>query len=230
MDTSKKKRWLKNPKDIFFGWWLTLAGGVLCLWAFAYFAYGFSALLKPLSKELGFSRAATSVAASLARFEGGLDAPITGYLSDRHGPRIIMMVGIFLAGLALILMYYVNSLWSFYLIWSFVGSLGVNISLGMPLDVAITNWFVKKRGTAMSIRWLFSGLSGVIGLPVVAWLIVTFGWRTACLIGGLVMWIVGLPLVYFFIRSRRPEYYGLFPDGAIIETENEEDAIQAGID
>jgi len=141
-----------------------------------------------------------------------------------------MMVGISLAGLALVLMYFIHSLWSFYLIWSFIGSLGVNISLGMPLDVAITNWFVKKRGTAMSIRWLFSGLSGVIGLPMVAWLIVTFGWRIACLTGGLVMWIVGLPLVYFFIRSKRPEYYGLYPDGAIIETENEEDALQAGID
>ena len=100
----------------------------------------------------------------------------------------------------------------------------------MPLDVAIANWFIKKRGTAMSIRWLFSGLSGVIGLPIVAWLIITFGWRIACVVGGVVMWTIGLPLVFFFVKSHRPEYYGMFPDGATFETDNEEDAIRAGIE
>jgi sugar phosphate permease len=187
---------------------------LLCLWGYAYLAYGFSALLKPLSKELGFTRAQTSIAASIARFEGGLDAAIVGYLSDRYGPRFLVFTGVFLTGLGLVLMNYINSLWSFYLVWSVISSIGINISLGMPLDVAITNWFIKKRGTAMSIRWLFSGLSGVIGLPIVAWLIVVVGWRMACVIGGLGMWVVGLPLVFFFIKARRPEYYGLLPDGA----------------
>lgn len=114
----------------------------------------------------------------------------------------------------MILMNYVHSLWSFYLVWSLISSIGINVALGMPLDVAITNWFIRKRGTAMSIRWLFSGLSGVIGLPIVAWLIVTVGWRMACVIGGVVMWVVGLPLVFFFIKAHRPEHYGMLPDGA----------------
>jgi len=98
----------------------------------------------------------------------------------------------------------------------------------MPLDVAIANWFVRKRGTAMSIRQVFSGLSGVIGLPVIAFLIVQYGWRTACLSGGLFMWVVGLPLVYFFIRAKRPEYYGLLPDGAAMESGESQDAVEAG--
>ena len=210
------------PREVFFGWWMTLAGGVLCLWGFSYTAYGISALFKPISQELGFSRAATSVAASISRFEGGLDAPVTGYLADRYGPRITVSAGVFLAGLGLILMYEVHSIWTFYLIW-FMCAMGTNISLGMPLDVAITNWFVKKRGTAMSIRWVFSGLSGVIGLPIVAWLIVTYGWRLACLIGGVIMWVIGLPLVWFFIKSKRPEYYGLMPDGAKVQEDETRD-------
>lgn len=225
-----KNKVLVNPKKIFFGWWITLSGGLLCLWGFAYHAYGFSALLKPLSRELGFTRAQTSLAASIARFEGGLDAALVGYLADRYGPRTLVFVGVFLTGLGLILMNYVNSLWSFYLVWSIISSIGINISLGMPLDVAITNWFIKKRGTAMSIRWVFSGLSGVIGLPIVAWLIVTVGWRMACVIGGLVMWGVGLPLVYFFIKARRPEYYGLLPDGAAMEPEDLEGELKTEAD
>jgi len=228
---AQKKKWwfLKDPRDVFFGWWMTLAGGLLCLWGYGYTAYGFSALFKPISQELGFSRAATSVAASLTRFEGGLDAPITGYLADQYGPKITVSVGVFLVGLGLVLISTMHSIWTFYLFW-LMTSMGANISLGMPLDVAITNWFIKKRGTAMSIRWVFSGLSGVIGLPIVAWLIVTYGWRTACLIGGLVMWVGGLPLVWFFIKSKRPEHYGLLPDGAKRKENETRDIIKAGAD
>ena len=225
----RKIRFLKNPRDIFFGWWITLAGGLLCLWGYGYAAYGFSALFKPISQELGFTRTATSLAASLTRFEGGLDAPITGYFADRYGPRVIMSFGIFLTGLGLVLLHTMQSIWSFYLFW-IMTAMGTNISLGMPLDVAITNWFIKKRGTAMSIRWVFSGLSGVIGLPIIAWLIVSYGWRTACLIGGLVMWGVGLPLVWFFIKSKRPEYYGLLPDGAQVELDETRNIEEAGSD
>jgi MFS family permease len=226
--TRLKKFWSAiNPREVFFGWWMTLAGGLLCLWGYSYTAYGISALFKPISQELGFSRAATSVAASIARFEGGLDAPVTGFLADRYGPRLTVFFGIFLGGLGLMLMYYVHSIWTFYLIW-FMCSMGSNISLGMPLDVAITNWFVKKRGMAMSIRWVFSGLSGVIGLPIVAWLIVAFGWRMACVMGGAVLWIGGLPLVWFFIKAKRPEYYGLLPDGAKVKEDETRDIVKAG--
>jgi sugar phosphate permease len=226
--TRMKKFWSRlDPREVFFGWWMTLAGGVLCLWGFSYTAYGISALFKPISQELGFSRAATSVAASLGRFEGGLDAPLTGYLADRYGPRLTVSAGVFLAGLGLILMYRIHSIWSFYLFW-FMSAMGTNISLGMPLDVAITNWFVRKRGTAMSIRWVFSGLSGMIGLPMLAWLIVTYGWREACLFGGIVMWAIGLPLVWFFIKSKRPEYYGLLPDGAKVSESETQDLVKAG--
>lgn len=229
--TPKKKLWfLKDPRQVFFGWWMTLAGGLLCLWGYGFSAYGFSALFKPIAQELGFSRAATSVAASITRFEGGLEAPLVGWLSDRYGPRSTVFFGIFVAGLGLMLMNFVHSIWSFYLIWSVIFSTGINVSLGMPLDVAITNWFVKRRGTAFSIRWVFSGLSGVIGLPIVAWLIVAYGWRMACVVGGVILWVVGLPLVWFFIKAKRPEYYGLLPDGAAVKADSTEEILEAGKD
>jgi sugar phosphate permease len=228
MSRFQPKKLLIAPQKIYFGWWMTIAAGLLCFWGYAYHAYGFSALFKPISQELGFSRATTSLAASITRFEGGLEAPLIGYMADRYGPRITVFVGIFLAGLGLVLMYFVDSLWSFLLVWAVIGATGINIGLSMPLDVAITNWFIKKRGTAISIKWVFSGLSGVIGLPLIAWMISVYGWRAACVIGGVVLWVVGLPLVWFFIRSKRPEHYGLLPDGATSSEENASDSFEAG--
>jgi len=206
------------PK-IFPGWWIVLTSGILTLWGMGYHAYGFSALFNPISSELGFSRTATSVPASIGRLEGGFEAPLSGWITDRFGPRWIVLFGIFLIGLGLILMNYINSLWAFYIVWGVTLGTGINIGLTVSLHAAITNWFVKKRGLALSIYMVFAGLSGVAVLPLIAWLISTQGWRTTCLIGGLVMWLVGLPLAWFFLKQHRPEYYGLLPDGATVEEE-----------
>ena len=164
----------------------------------------------------------TSVAASIGRFEGGFEAPLTGWLTDRFGPRWIVLPGIFLIGLSLILMNFIQSLWAFYVVWGVTLGTGINIALTLPVDKAITNWFVKKRGFALGTKNVLSGLSGVLVLPLVAWLITTQGWRMTCLIGGVVMWLVGLPLTWFFLKQHRPEHYGLLPDGASAEEEGAE--------
>lgn len=206
----------KSPK-VFFGWWTVLAGGILSLWGYGFHTYGFSALFKPIAAELNFDRTVTSVAASIGRFEGGFEAPITGWITDKFGPRWIVLFGISLVSIGLILMYFINSLWAFYAVWGVMVGTGINIALSLPLDTAITNWFVKNRGKAISIRMVFSGLSGVIVMPFVAFLIGAVDWRMTCLIGGLGMGIVGIPLVLLFVRQRRPEYYGMLPDGAAFE-------------
>lgn len=204
----------RKSSRIFFGWWTVLTGGVLSLLGHGYYTYGFSALFKPISAELGFSRTATSIPASIGRLEGGFEAPITGWVTDRFGPKWIVLLGVFLIGSGLVLMYFVNSLWAYYVVWGVILGTGINIGLSLPIDKSIANWFVKKRGLALGIRMVFSGLSGVMVMPIVAWLITVSGWRTACLIGGLVMWAVGLPLAWFFLKKDRPEHYGLLPDGA----------------
>jgi sugar phosphate permease len=220
----------KKNRKIFFGWWTVLTGGILSLWAAGYHSYGFSALFKPIASELGFSRAATSVAASIGRLEGGFEGPIAGWITDRFGPRWIILAGVLLTGSSLILMNFIDSLWAFYLIWGVMLGTGHNFASTLPVDKAITNWFVKKRGTALSIKWVLSGLSGVAVLPLVAWLITLYGWRMTCVIGGLVMILVGAPLTWFFIRQHRPEYYGLLPDGTTSEEDVEaEEMIDRGV-
>ena len=100
-----EKKTTRFPR-IYFGWWTALAGGILALWGYGYQAYGISALFKPIASELGFSRTATSVAASIGRFEGGFEAPLVGWMTDRFGPRWIVFCGIFFISVALVLMYF----------------------------------------------------------------------------------------------------------------------------
>ena len=187
--------------------------------------HGFSALFKPIASEFGFSRTVTSVAASIASSVDGIESPLTGWLVDKFGPRALITIGMFIAGLGLILMNFVNSVWTFYIVWGVIVQTGINMGLDIPIEKAITNWFVKKRGVALSARWFITGFAGLV-LSLVAWLISTQGWRMTCVIGGLGIWFIGLPLARLFVKPQRPEYYGLLPDGSTLEAKPGEDVNQ----
>ncbi len=218
---------LSSLCSIFPGWWLVLTGGVLAFWGHGYHAYGFSALFKPIAEDLGLSRTATSIPASIGRLEGGITSPLAGWLTDKFGPRWLIFTGVLLISASLCLMSLVQSFWAFLLVWGVMLAIGIDLALSIPLQVAIGNWFVRKRGLASGTQLMFSGLSGALVLPLIAWLLTIVGWRIACLIGGVVMFVIGVPLVWFFVRQRRPEYYGMLPDGA--STSGNEDITAKGI-
>ncbi len=228
----QKKLALLRPsslRNVFPGWWLILTGGMLAFWGFGYHAYGFSALFKPIAAELGLSRTATSIPASIGRLEGGIIAPLAGRLSDKLGPRWLIFAGILILGAGLCLMPLVQSFRDYILVWGVMLAIGLDLALAVPLQVAIGNWFIRKRGLANGIQWTFSGLSGVLVLPLIAWLITVVDWRTTCLIGGIVMLAFGTPLVWFFVRQYRPEYYGMLPDGASTSVDEDENMIAKGL-
>ena len=140
-------------------------------------------IVQTYTSEFRFSRTVTSVATSIGRLGRGIEASLTGGLVDRFGPRFLITIGMFIAGLGLVLMNFINSLWTFYVVWGVILGTGINISLKILVDKAIASWFVKKRGIALSIRWLFTGLAGLV-LLLVAWLVSMQGWRMACVINA----------------------------------------------
>ncbi|MFH1031679.1 MAG: MFS transporter [Chloroflexota bacterium] len=206
----------KPRSKLFFGWWIVLATGLLCGIVQSFYTYGISVIFKPLAAELGFNRAVTSVGATLGRLEGGIQAPVTGWLVDKLGPKWVAFFGVFAIGLGLILVNYIQSVWAYYVVWGIIVGSGVNIGLTIPVDKTITDWFVRKRGIAMGIKFAFIGAGGIAIVPIVTWLTIHYGWRMACVTWSIVTF-VSLLLVVFFVKQRRPEYYGLLPDGTKVD-------------
>ncbi|MFC2044843.1 MFS transporter, partial [Chloroflexota bacterium] len=106
-----------------------------------------------------------------------------------------------------------------YLIFGILISMGYNAGFGRPSLAAAAKWFIKKRGLAFSFVASGAGIGAVILLPVLAWLIIEFGWRTTSILAGSSMLIFGLPAVYF-LRST-PEEMGLRPDGGTVAVATE---------
>jgi sugar phosphate permease len=202
----------KVPR-IFFGWWTLLAACILQITALCYYSYGISAIFKPLSKDLNFSRTVTSAASSIGKLEGGLEAPLSGWLVDRFGPKWVMFAGVTLIGIGLILMYFIQSTWAYFAVWGVTVGTGVNISMTIPIDKTLTSWFMRKRGIAIGIKFACIGAGGALVVPVVTWLIEGYGWRMTSVIWAMVTF-ASLLFILFFVRQKRPEYYGLLPDGA----------------
>jgi MFS family permease len=219
--TTSSKRSIKNLSNIFFGWWTVLATGIMAGYGSGVWSYGFGSYFQPIQEEFGWTRAQLSAAHSLGRLEGGVEGPFGGFLTDKYGPRVVNLLGEFMAGLGLILMYFVNSFWMFLFVWGFLVSVGFNLAGFGPLETALSNWFIKKRGLAIGLgRFIFGIMTGVI-LPVMSFLLYAYGWRSAFLIAGFGTWIIGIPLTWFFVKPKRPEYYGLLPDGVKeIQSEN----------
>lgn len=205
---------------IFFGWWINIFTAIICGIASAYYQLGGSVLFKPIASDLGMDRATTSIASSLGLFLNGLTFALAGWLSDRFGPKHVTIAGASILSIGIILMNFVNSPIMYIIVWGILIIPGATLGLSVSIDTVLTNWFIKKRGLAFSVRFGIAGLMGVALAPVLSWNIETLGWRFTSLIWGIIFCVLSIPILLYFIRPKRPEYYGMLPDGAKLLDKN----------
>ena len=198
-----------RKRRVFYGWWIVGAGSAITFYVSGVFYYGFGAFFDPIKNHFGWSRAVVSGAMSMQRLEGGIAAPIVGFIFDRIGPRRLMLFGVACSGLGFIAFSRINSIWSYYFAF-FIISLAFSCAGGAVSMATIVNWFIKKRSRALTIFFIGSGLSGAAA-PVVVWLIDAVGWRDTLFFIGIGTWVICFPLA--LVMRHRPEQHGLLPDG-----------------
>ena len=199
----------RQPR-IFYGWWIVLAGTVIMALMGAFSYYGFGVFFNPIVEHFGWSATALALALSLARLEGGIMAPIMGYLIDRLGPRKLMLVGILASGTGYLLLSQTSSMVYFYIVFILLVQGGASAGMGNAPMTAVANWFQRRRATAMGVMNLGISIGGLMARPL-ADFITVFGWRWALAMAGITIWVVGIPLA--LVVRHRPEQYGYLPDG-----------------
>jgi MFS family permease len=216
---------------IFFGWWSVLFIGIVSGLGHGFNTYGISVFFKPIAAELELSRAFTALAAGIGRLEGGITSPLVGWLSDKFGPRWIVIIGTSIAAGGMLFMHFVTEVWQYYIAWGVMIGFGLNIGLTVACDKKINDWFIRRRGLAQGIKFALIGLFGVVVLQVITPLIESEGWRFTCLLWSIIMF-ASLPFAYMLIKQHRPEYYGMLPDGAEFSPgtgEDQGDMIERGV-
>ncbi|MGZ8498028.1 MAG: MFS transporter [Candidatus Binatia bacterium] len=173
--------------------------------------YGFTVFFLPLSQDLGLSRAATSLAFSLARAEGALEGPFVGYLIDRFGPRPIILVATTLCGLGYIMLAWVDNYTNFLIVY--LGVISLSFTPGfVHASMAVGNtWFIRYRARAMTVISSAVPIGGTLLTPLLAIAVQNWGWRWGAIIAGVLFLVIGIPIGIGVRPS--PESMGLLPDG-----------------
>jgi len=204
---------LKSKRPRFFYGWHIVAVAILVNIAGTFaFSSTLSIFLKPITAELGVSRGAFSL---IRTFEIGIAAiivPLLGPWVDRHGGRGIIVIGVLMEGAGLLLSSIVQTFWQFVLVRCSLVIAGEALLGSLVINVTIAQWFVRKRGRAMGIANLGTGIAKLAIPLIAAWLFVLIGWRGTWAVFGTVAPLLVVAPALIFIR-RRPEDMGLRPDG-----------------
>lgn len=204
----------RSEPTLFYGWYIVGVGFLSYLASAFTLSSTLSVFLKPLTESLGVSRGLFSLLRSGESLIGAAMAPLVGALVDRHGGRWLMATGALVAGTGFVLLGLVQEFWQFLLVRWILVTLGDSFMGSMVVNVTISRWFIRKRGRAIAVASMGTGLAKV-GMPLfAASLLVWLGWRHAwALFGVLTLALVVAPAL--LLMRRRPEDMGLYPDGAL---------------
>ena len=185
------------------------AAGVLQFLQSALLMQSFGAYVAVLADQRGWSKTALSGGAALQSVETAILGPALGWLLDRFGPRAMVQIGMLVFGSGFLVLSQIDTLAGFY-VSAVLMAIGVSLGGYFPLTVALIQWFEVYRARALSIMSMGLALGGVM-VPVVAWCMATYGWRSTAFGSGVIIMMLGLPLARM-IRWR-PQDQGETVDG-----------------
>ena len=196
-------------KKIFYGWKMVAAAASIQFIQAMMLHQAIGAYLAVLIEEKGWSKTSVSGASALQSMEAAIIGPVLGWFIDRFGSQWLIKIGIVLFGVGFICLSQIDTLGGLYGAVVVI-AIGSSMCGYFPLNCAIIQWFEKKRARAISMVGLGLALGGIF-VPVVAWGMQQFGWRTTALSCGVLAILVGYPIAMIF--RRRPEDHGEVVDG-----------------
>ena len=184
-----------SPVHLDRNWGLVAAGALMGCVAIGV-VFSLAVLLQPMSTATGWSRAGLSSAMTLAFLSMGFAGFGWGMLSDRYGPRRIVLAGSLLLGLACVLASRAQTLLQFQLTYGVL--MGVSVSsFFAPVMSATAASFERRRNIAISLVSAGVGVAPMTMSPLVAWLGTQHDWRSTLVIVGIIAWALTLPAVWF---------------------------------
>ena len=199
------------------------------------FRMSFPAMVPIIAIEFGWEVWLVTLAFSLQWVISGAFGPAAGWLGDRYGARVTMMIGASLYIVGMILTGFMTEVWHLFLFFGIILSASMGI-FQVPLTVSVTSWFRKHLGLGMGLLQSSQGLGPVIAGPIMVGLVFWFtsgdgvswsawipvgtpeslGIRMAFWIPGIVGGVILLLLIRAFHNT--PEDVGLRQLGADADT------------
>ncbi|MFT4581533.1 MAG: OFA family oxalate/formate antiporter-like MFS transporter [Gammaproteobacteria bacterium] len=194
---------------MFYGWVIVASTFVVMMTAYGV-QYTFGVMMPAMQADTGWNREVLAGAFALYAFSYGMLGMLTGRLTDRFGPRPVIVAG----GLFLIIGYVMlsraTSVWQLYVALSGICAFGMSAAF-VPCSATVIRWFVRHRGRALGITMMGASVGNIVTPILAAYMIGALGWRATYawmgVVGGILVIVAAL-----FVR-RDPAALGLAPDG-----------------
>jgi len=198
-------------KHGYYGWGIVATSVLVSFAQVPMYGPVLSVFVKPIGDDMGWSRGDISLAFTIGSLLGSFASSVVGQYIDRYGARLsVVIAGMVVTG-ALIGLAMMQEVWHFWILFG-AGRTAALAGINMGTSVAVANWFIRKRGRAVS----FLGIGLRTGqamfplfiAPIMLWL----SWRHAYAILAVVAFSLIVVPGWLFLR-RRPEDLGMLPDG-----------------
>ncbi|HZZ94916.1 MAG TPA: MFS transporter [Usitatibacter sp.] len=182
-------------REPLYGWVMVGLGALMtCMAVGAMFSL--AVFLAPMAASTGWSRTAISSAMTLNFLAMGIGGFAWGTLSDRFGPRPVLLAGAVLLGLGLVLSARAASVWQFQVAWGIVVG-GATGSFFAPMISVVSSWFERRRSLAVALVSVGVGVAPMTLSPFAAWLLSVTDWRHAELVLAALAWATLIPAAFF---------------------------------
>jgi MFS family permease len=172
----------------------------------------FGVFIVPISEDMVWPRALIAGVFSVSTLVQSFSSIFMGWLNDRLGPRFVLTVCGIVVGCGLILVSTVQSAWQLYLFYVALVGVGMG-SLVAPQMSTIARWFVKRRNIMTALLLAGGGIGGLVGPPLITWIIYTYSWRQAFFFVGIGVSVIIVLSAQFLKRD--PSKIGLRPYGEV---------------
>ncbi len=197
---------------IYYGWVLVVGLSVVGAVNMSLGGVNFGSFIAPMRSELGISNTVFGLSSTVRTLTTGLFSPYLGRLLDKHGSQVPLALAGVSVMLLLVGLAFVQTGWQLLLLMGLLGMIGMQGGQSLYSTVPISQWFIRKRGMALSMAFVGGPIGLLLTLPGTAWLIEQYGWRATWAILGVVGGLV-IVIVAVFIVRKTPESMGLLPDG-----------------
>ncbi len=208
----KRKRLPTLPfkPPFFYGWFIVFISALTLFFSGPGQTYSVSTFIDSYIIEFGWNRSLVSGMYSLGTLTAGFLMVVMGGLFDRKGHRVMTTIIILALGVACFGMSLVSSLIMLFIGFMLIRLLGQG-SMSLSSSILAPQWFITKKGKALSLVSLGGAFSSALLPPLNTWLIQKYGWQFGWQFWAILLWVIMAPVAYFFIRDR-PEDVGLWPD------------------
>ena len=178
-----------------------LVVGIICMVMIANLQYGWTLFVLPIDNKFHWGRPSIQVAFSIfVLFETWL-VPVEGWLVDRFGPRIVVLVGGILVAIAWALNSVAGALTLLY-VAAAIGGIGAGAVYGTCIGNAL-KWFPDRRGLAAGLTAAGFGAGSALTIIPIQGMIQTSGYEATFLWFGLGQGLVVVALS-FLLKAPRP--------------------------